>query len=335
MAKKLTNEHSIDLPMAVWLLQDGYRSGADVAPEGELISVTSLMKPVRQQILQRKVDQSAEAMDLSALIASRMGHALHDSIERSWIQGDYGACMRRMGYPQDVIDSIRVNPDTATVKKGEIPIYIEQRGFKEFEGVILTGQLDFSINGSYRDTKSTSTFSYTSGNKDEDYIIQGSLYRWIMPNLITKDVMRIEFIFTDWASYRAKSSKDYPQCRISHKDFPLMSLKDTEAWAKNRIDEIKANAKLPQSEMVRCSDKELWRDKDTYKYYAKPETAKAGGRCTKRFDNVKEAFAHKDAKMKGVVVTDPGQVKACLYCPAFSICEQRKEYFSDNGESIQ
>jgi len=69
---KITNHHKIDLPLAVWLLQDGYNSGAAEAPPGELISVTTLMKPTRQLILKRKVDQKTEEMDLSDIIASRM-----------------------------------------------------------------------------------------------------------------------------------------------------------------------------------------------------------------------------------------------------------------------
>lgn len=331
---KITNEHGIDLPLVVWLLQDGYNSGHDVAPEGELISVTSLMKPTRQQILQRQVDYSATSSDLSDRIASRMGHALHDSVERAWTSGDYKRAMRQMGYPQSVINQIKINPDPATITKEDIPIYLEQRGFKEFMGVVLTGQLDFSINGAYRDIKSTSTFSYTSGSKDQDYILQGSLYRWIMPHLIDKDIMRIEFIFTDWAKYRAKSDPKYPQARVTHKEYPLMSLEDTEAWVVSKIKEIKANAKLNQNKMIRCTDEQLWRSADSYKYYSKPESAKAGGRCTKRFDSLADANIHVRDKGKGVVITEPGQVKACTYCAAFPICQQRMEYFDDDGQNL-
>jgi hypothetical protein len=124
---RITNDHKIDLPLAVWLLQDGYNSGADVAPPGELISVTTLMKPTRQLILKRKVDQTKETYDLSDMIASRMGHGLHDSIERAWTQGDWRLAMKKLGYPKSVIDKIRINPDQKTLKEGEIPIFLEFR----------------------------------------------------------------------------------------------------------------------------------------------------------------------------------------------------------------
>lgn len=329
--KKLTNDHQIDLPIAVWLLQNGYYSGADKAPPGELLSVTTLLKPTRQLILQRLVDMEQETMDVSDMIASRMGHGLHDSVERAWTEGDWQGAMKRLHYPQKIIDQVKINPDPKTVTEDDIPIYLEQRGFKEIGGIVLTGQLDFSINGAYRDVKSTSTFSYTSGSKDEDYRLQGSMYRLIMPEMIWKDQMRIEFIFTDWLKYRAKQDPSYPQARVAHKEFSLFSVPETEEWVLDKVDHIKQNAKFAknQDKLVRCTDKELWKQPDSYKYYSNPETAKKGGRCTKRFENLADAVTYKDSKGKGVVVTEKGEVKACEYCPAFSVCEQRKEYFPD------
>ncbi len=327
---KVTNNFQIDLPLAVWLLQDGYKSGAADAPPGELISVTTLMKPTRQLILKRKVDMSKEEFDLSDMVAARAGHAFHDSIERAWTEGNWQEAMRKLNYPQSIIDRIKINPNPEDVKKDDVPIYLEKRGFKEFKGVVITGQLDFLIGQAYRDFKSTSTFAWTSGSKDKDYILQGSMYRWILPELIKDDIMRIEFIFTDWAKYRTADPK-YPQTRVAHKEFALMSLKDTEEWVDNKINHIKANAALNQDKMVECTDEELWRQKDSYKYYADPAKAKLGGRCTKRFDSYADAELHKMAKKKGVIVKEPGQVKACTYCPAFSVCEQRKNYFKDDG----
>lgn len=331
---KITNEMGIDLPLAVWLLQDGYKSGADNAPPGELLSVTTLMKPTRQLILQRKVDFSKETLDLSELVSSRMGHGLHDSIERAWTEGDWKGAMKKLHYPDSIINKIRINPPMdKPLEEGVIPIYLEQRGFKPFEDIVLTGQLDFLIGSSYRDFKSTSTFSYTSGSKDEDYALQGSLYRFIFPDLIKDDVMRIEFIFTDWASYRAKADKSYPQARVAHKEFKLLSLRDTESWLSSKLAEIRKNAKLPQSKMIECTDKQLWRADDVFKYYSNPETAKTGGRCTKRFDKESEAVLFMQEKGKGVIVKEAGEPKACMYCNAFQVCEQRKRYFNDDGSS--
>lgn len=329
--KKLTNNHQIDLPIAVWLLQQGYYSGADIAPDGELISVTTLMKPTRRLILERQVDQSTVQMDVSDLIASRVGHGLHDSIERAWTEGDWKGAMRRLHYPQSVIDRVLINPDPSEVGEDDIPIFLEQRRFKEVGGIILTGQLDFAINGAYRDVKTTSTFSYTSGKKDMDYILQGSMYRYIMPEFIWQDKMRIEFIFTDWQKFRAKADPNYPQAKVAHKEYDLMSIEDTEKWILTKLNEIQQNAKhtFKQDKLIRCSDYDLWKQPDSFKYYANPETANKGGRSQKSFDKLADAEQHKADKGKGVIVTVKGEVKACEYCPAFSVCEQRKEYFPD------
>lgn len=338
---KITNEFGVDLPIAVWLLQDGYKSGADAAPPGELISVTTLMKPTKQLILQRMVDLSQTTMDVSEMVARRVGHGLHDSIERAWTEGNWQQSMRTLHYPQRIIDLVRVNPTQEVldegIRSGEklICIYLEKRGFKQFMGLVITGQMDFLIGNSYRDFKTTSTFAWTSTNKDEDYILQGSLYRWIMPDFIQNDIMRIEFIFTDWLKYRAKIDPKYPQARVAHREFSLMSLVETEQWVVNKIADIKANVGKPQNDMVRCTDKQLWRADDTFKYYINEETAKAKGRCTKRFDSATDAELHRQTKGKGVVIKDAGEVKACTYCPAFPVCNQRAEYFNDDGQSIQ
>ena len=328
---KITNEYGIDLPLAVWLLQDGYKSGAADAPPGELLSVTTLMKPTRQLILQRKVDMTQETMDISEMVAARMGHGLHDSIERAWTEGNWQAAMRKLHYSQKVIDKIRINPKKEDLQPDDIPIYLEHRGFKTFEDIVVTGQLDFLIGKAYRDFKSTSTFAWTSGSKDGDYVLQGSLYRWLLPEMIQDDVMRIEFLFTDWLKYRAKVDPKYPQTKVAHREFPLMSIKETEDWLKNKLSNIRTNARLSQDKMVQCTDKELWRQADSYKYYADSATAASGGRCTKRFDSPTDAQIHLQTKGKGIVVKDPGEVKACMYCPAFTVCEQRKNYFKDDG----
>lgn len=333
---KITNTFGVDLPLAVWLLQDGYNSGADVAPEGELISVTTLMKPTKQLILKRQVDQNQETFDISDMVARRMGHSIHDSIERAWTKGNWQQAMRTLHYPQKIIDSIRINPKPGElIKPDDIVIYLEKRGFKQFDGLVITGQMDFLIGESYRDFKSTSTFAWTSTNKDADYILQGSLYRWVMPDLIKNDTMRIQFIFTDWLKYRAKVDPNYPQAKVAFREYPLLSLEETEQWVVDKIADIKANVGLCQDEMVPCTDLELWRSDDTYKYYATEKTAKAGGRCTKRFDSATDAELHRQEKGKGVVVKQNGEVKACPYCPAFSVCEQRKNYFADDGQSVQ
>ena len=75
----LTNDKNIPLAIAVWLATDDYSKR-----EGS-ISVTTLMKPVRQIVLSARAAQVGRDMDVSVFTASRMGTAIHDSIEKAWL----------------------------------------------------------------------------------------------------------------------------------------------------------------------------------------------------------------------------------------------------------
>ena len=71
---KITNEQDIALPMAIWLLNDEY----DYIDNPNYISVTTLMKPIKQIVLAQRVPAEKKEFDIADLIASRMGTALHE-----------------------------------------------------------------------------------------------------------------------------------------------------------------------------------------------------------------------------------------------------------------
>lgn len=310
------------MAMTVWLARNEYDSGADKAPKGELISATTLLKSTRSFILGNRVPAVDNIVDVLDLVPSKLGHAIHSSVEDAW--KNHHQAMKDLGYPQRVIDSIRINPET--VEDGEIPVYLETRCFREIDGVVVSGQLDQLIDGQLNDTKTTSVYAYINGSKKEDYILQMSIYRWLNPEKVTSDIAMIQHMFTDWQRSMAKQNPNYPQSRLIEFPVELMSLQDTENWIKNKINEIRANVNLPEPDIIRCNDKELWRTDPKYKYYSDVEKAKSGGRSTKNFDNPQEAASHQAKAGKGIVITVPGQVKACGYCPGFQICTQKDEY---------
>lgn len=320
---QLTNVTGVSLPLAVWLAADGY----DFTARGKAISATSLLKPVRQILLkERLTEENRLQTDVTDLIASRLGHTIHDGIEKAWTR-DYKSSLKKLGYPDAVIDRIRVNP--VVKEPGMIPVWLEQRSEREVMGYKISGKFDMVLEGELQDFKSTSVYSWISGSKDEDYILQGSIYRWLNPHLVTSDFLTIHFIFTDWSKAMAKRGGDnYPQQRVMPKQYELMSVEETDAWIRNKIRSLEAVADLDEPDLPRCTDKDLWRSDPKYKYYADP--TKTSGRSTRNFDTLKEAEAYKASKGgKGIVITVPGQVKACSYCPAFPICTQQLEY--DHG----
>lgn len=320
---KITNRSSINLPLAVWLMHDTY----DYVDKPNYISVTSLMKPIKQTILAARIPLSEREMDVADNTARALGHSIHDSIESAWTHG-YRRSMRLLGYPQEIIDRILINPtdEALRAKDDAIPVYMEQREFREvvIDGVTYTvgGKYDMVADGELYDHKSTSAFSWLFGTRDDDHRDQGSLYRWLNPEKIYGTHIHINYIFTDWSRMQAKTNPKYPQNRVEQKDIALSSVAETDRWVRERLHLIKTHWNSPESEMPPCTDKELWRSDPQYKFYNDP--LKVSGRSTKNFDNIHDANQFMaDKGGKGIVITIPGEAKACNYCQIYNICKQK------------
>lgn len=319
---KISNESGISLPLAIWLVHDDY----DHRPEPNYISATSLLRSTKQLVLSRRIPSAERTADVKDFLASSLGTAIHDSIEKAWTQ-NYAINLKKLGYPQPIIDRIVINPPKDMVlAKNAIPIYLEQRHTKDFNGYIVGGKFDMVFEERLRDFKSTSVYSYLLGSKDDDYSFQGSIYRWLNPELITDEEMDIEFIFTDWKKIDAKTNPNYPQQRVKTYPVKLMPLAQTEARIKAKLQDLSRSWKLPEDQLTPCTDKELWRSEPKFKYYA--DANKTDGRSTKNFDTLLEAnhFHLIEKSGKGIVITVPGEVKACGYCPAYDICKQKDAY---------
>jgi hypothetical protein len=324
MVQHIKNDTGISLAMSVWLAYDEYDNGADVAPEGELISATTLLKPTRQFVLSNQLPENLGVPDITDRIASRLGQAIHASVEDAW-RSHYEDAMTNLGMPKKLIDRIRINPET--VEPETLPVYLEQRFFRSIEGVVISGQFDQIIDGELNDVKTTSVFGYLNGTNTENYRNQMSIYRWINPEKVTSNIGRIQHVFTDWQRMMTFQNPHYPKHRVTETEIELMSLAETERFIKAKLAEIRANVSLNQDQMIRCTDKELWKSEPQYKYYAKPENADKGGRATKNFTSKQDALIHLTNAGKGKIVDKPGEVKACKYCPAFEVCTQKDEYF--------
>lgn len=331
---QITNEAGFGLSMAVWLAFEDYDNGASAYPDDNLISATALLKPTRRIVLEPRVPAQDAIPDVKDRIALRFGHAIHDSIEAAWKKG-YWPAMKALGYPDRVIEKVQINPSDTLLKQfpDVIPVFLEQRFYRpvEVDGlrVVISGKVDQIINGELNDTKTTSVYTYINRSKQEDYILQGSIYRWLAPDKITSDVMRIQHIFTDWQRTLATHSENYPADRVHEFVVELMEPAEIEAWIKAKIREIVNNQGRDEADVVRCNDKELWMSQPTFKYYSDPAKASAGGKSSRNFDNYFAAQQHLNSKKKGAIVTVPSEPKACGYCPASPICSQRKEFFPD------
>ena len=314
--RKYLNNTGVPLSLAVFLATDNYDH------DDSTISVTTLIKPIRQTVLGARVPAEDALVDISNLVQSRLGSAVHDGIENSWLNG-YKKAMAGLGYPTKVIERVLVNPKPEELYEGAIPVYLEQRAHKEIAGRKVSGKFDFVGDGQVEDFKNTTVYTWINNTKSEDYILQGSMYRWLNPEIITKDTMAIQFIFSDWQAVRAKNDQNYPANRTMQKLFHLKPIAETEQYVRNRIALLDRYWNAPEQDIPRCTDDELWRQEPVYKYYKNPNNT---GRSTKNFDNKQDAYVRmsQDGNV-GKVVEHPGQVVACKYCAAFPVCSQKDD----------
>lgn len=319
---RVTNLKEMPLALAVWALHDNY----DYQTEENYISATSLMKPLKQLILPKRMEPGLRPLpDVEDFIARASGHAYHDSIEKAW-KSSYAKSLRLLGYTDAVINRIKINPEPSELEADSIPIYLEQRAKRKLGKYVIGGKFDMVAEGIVQDYKSTSAFVWVKGSRDDEHALQGSIYRWLNPDKITEDFIRINYIFTDWQKFQARSNPNYPSSRVMCKDVPLLSLEQTENWIKHKLDMYEKYFDAPENEIPDCTDAELWRSDPQYKYYANPE--KTDGRSTKNFDTLVDARAFMSSKGGiGIVKTVPGEPKRCGYCDAFEVCQQKDRYF--------
>lgn len=328
----VSNNAGISLSLAVWLLHDEY----DYDSTENYISVTRLMKPLRQIVLPQRIELSKKTSDVEDYIPRALGKSLHDSIEKAWKSG-YKKALAMLGYPESMIERVMINPTGAELvaAKDPIPVYIEQRAKRKItihgKTYVIGGKFDMVAEGILHDNKSTSAWSYVLGTRDDEHALQMSQYRWIdaaQPiQKVTQDFCRVNYIFTDWQKFQVKQVPNYPPKRVETKDIPLLSLAETEAWIVRKLELYEKYRNTAENLLPECSDEELWRSEPKFKYYADP--TKTSGKSTKNFSTLSDANSFKAEKGgKGVVLTVPGEPKRCNYCEAFDVCTQKDRYFS-------
>ena len=318
MTQQYANVSEVPLALAVFLATDSY----DHDHDPNTISATSILKPLRQIILSDRIPPGEGLVNLADMMNSRMGTAIHDGIEKAWTT-NYRRAMEAIGLPQRVIDMVRINPKEEELSDDILPIYLEQRLTRELGKWKVTGKFDFIGEGRVQDFKTTSVFTYKNQTNNTKYIQQGSIYRWLNPKMIHQDQMDIHFIFTDWKGGMVKTDPNYPPKRFHKQSFDLMSLQETEAFIRHKLQQIEQYWDASEDLIPQCSDEDLWRSEPQFKYYKNPEKT---ARSTKNFDTMQEAMIRlsEDGNV-GKVVEVPGQVTACKYCPAFAACSQKDQ----------
>ena len=314
------NDSNIPLTMAVWLAAD---YGYDLKYDPMVYSATDLLKPIKSLILTREIKNQSlptETVDISEMAPARLGTAVHTAVELAWVK-NHEEAMLELGYPYALIERIRINPEIAD--PAYVNIYIEQRTLKQVGKYGISGKFDFVIEGRVRDVKTTKTYNWINGSNNHKYMMQGSIYRWLNPGIITDDWMSVDYAFTDWTPLQAQANKDYPPSRILSKDLELLPIQIVDDFVHERLALIEDLTGKPQSQMPACTPEELWQDPPKYAFYRKATNKKS----TKNCDTRAEADALNAAiGNTGVVVERKATPKFCIYCDASSICLQADNF---------
>lgn len=320
----LTNTHNVELPLALWLASDEYSYSNNIKD----ISATSLLRSYRYIIAMKRgmfPEQFSEDLRLSSFqinsleqdiqdrIPSRMGTAIHSAIDKA-IKDKQINAFNKLGIPNKVVDRIIVNPEPREIKEDSICIYTEKRTSREIEGFSISGQFDVVIDGQLHDIKSTSTYVYTSDNNAKKYSLQGSIYRWLNPELITKDTIVINYLFTDWNKNYAFNRDNYPKGRALCKRYPLLSLHDTEMFILNKLAHLKKYWNYPLMDIPCCTDEDKYAGSNpVYKYYK--SGFDVGKRSTKNFNSLSEATLYRSKHGgQGEIILDKGKPFKCPFC---------------------
>lgn len=314
---RYSNVSGVPTALGVFLASDEY----DYDNTPKTISATTLMKPLRQIILPSRLPADVGLVDLGSMLRVRIGAAVHEKIERAWMDGRHINAMKAMGIPDRAIALVKVNPQPDELTEDTIPVYIEQRTSTVVNGWNVTGKYDIVFNGRVEDFKTASVLSYMKQQNAAKQGWQGSLYRWLNPKIVTDAHMRIHHIFLDWKPGMRGSSPDYPPEGYVSQTIELHSLEKTQQFVESKINLIEKYWDAHESVIPECDDEELWRSEPVFKYYKNPLKTQ---RSTKNFETMHEAQLRRiEDGSVGIVREIPGQVTACKYCPAFDACTQK------------
>lgn len=302
------NKFDVPYPLAVWLASDDYQ----YAKYPNELSATTLLKSSRyimhsqrtmypenfpehlRPVVIETLNQS-DFPDIQERISARIGTAIHEAVEKAWLK-NYKTALLSLGYTEHAINKIRINPET--VEPDTIPVYSENRMYKEIEveghKFVISGQYDMVIDGKLHDIKTTSTYSYELGLNDEKYMLQGSIYRWLNPELITDDYLTINFVFLDWKAFQGKAKENYPPAKAYSKKYKLLSLAETEMFIRNKLKIHVKHLESPLELIPCCTEKELFSKPPVFKYYK--NGYREGARATKNFDSMSEASHYRATK---------------------------------------
>lgn len=253
--------------------------------------VTSLLKGVRETILERRHDAEIER-DVSDMVWMLFGTAVHGVLEKHEEGGN-------------------------ELKEQRIKI--------PFGDYVLSGQFDL-----YNDTTKTVTDYKTASvwkiifGDFEDWRRQLLIYCYMLRK-IGFDAQGGEIVafLKDHSKRDAKIKPDYPQFPVKKVSFAFSNddFIECEQWLSDRFALIARAENLPDDELPLCTPEERFNSGDKY------AVMKKGRKTALRvMDSLEEAERWKSEHGGDEIQKRPGEDKKCLdYCSACQFCSHYKE----------
>lgn len=283
---------------------------SDYKPTEHQYSCTTILKPTRQIILERRYNDQIES-DVSDMCWLIFGIAVHSIIENS-------------------------KEDIGQFKEEKLKVDLGKY-WKELDGYYLSGRSDMIdlINKSITDWKTCSAWKVIY--KDfEDWRKEMLIYAWAVKD-IGFDIDKAEAIafIKDHNKTKSKTDSDYPNLPIWVEKFAFSeeNFDEIGKYIHNKFLSLKSNENKPDSDLPMCTEEERWREPTKYAI-----KKKANKTASKLHDTLKEAEEHlKNLEEKYPNVYEievrEGTDKRCIdYCSCNKFCPYYKENYMKEGK---
>lgn len=272
----------------------------DYTPTPRRYSVTTLLKPVREILLNRRYGDEIE-QDCADMIWLIFGKAVHSVLEH------YGT--------------------------GESEFAEEKLAFTLDNGCTVSGIVDlYDIDKAEVVDYKTASVWKVIYNDFEDWRKQGMMYAWLLrKNGLPCDKATFYAILKDHSSTKAKREADYPKQPVFKVEFAVTdeAMAEIETFIRDKTSELIKYEDVPDEELPLCSLEDRWNDGDKY------AVMKKGRKSALRvLDSEEEAELYRMNNGGDYIELRPGTDKKCEdYCRCATKCEHwlstHKE--SDNG----
>ena len=271
---------------------------SDFTADENTYRVTSLLKGVRETILERR--HEAE-MDVSDMIWMLFGTAAHAVLENT--------------------------QETSTQIK-------EARLSEKINGRIISGKFDLydEKTNTLTDYKTCSVWKIIYGNFD-DWRRQLLIYAYLMTKAgFEVNKGEIIAVLKDHSKRDAKVKADYPKLPVNKIAFHFTTtdFEEIAEWLYAKVEELKLCETLPDGELPLCTTEERFNSGDKY------AVMKKGRKTAMRvLDSIESAEKWQADNGGDYIDVRKGEDKKCVdYCSVCKFCDYWQENYGGNNETV-